>query len=50
MNTEAQNHLYQVEEFLKDKSKPDALNTIDYLDESDYTYIKQWLKEKGIRI
>jgi len=30
------------------EGKPDL--TIDYLDESDYLYIKQWLKEKGIRI
>jgi len=23
---------------------------IDYLDQDDYMYIKQWLKEKGIKL
>jgi len=29
------------------EGKPDL--TIDYLDESDYEYIRQWLNEKGVK-
>lgn len=32
------------------EGKPDALCAIDYLDEEDYMYIKQWLKERGVKI
>jgi len=31
------------------KGKPDALRAIDYLDESDYQYIRQWLNERGVK-